>query len=100
MSFDHDPKAGPQVYGGRAVLHNMEMHNEFAVRAIYRRLSDQLAITLTEDATVVTPREYSVEYDLRVYVLTPSQLARMVQQKAEELSRGYPTMTFDVDSKV
>ena len=95
MSFNHDPKAGPQVYRVRAVLHNIDMHNEFAVRAIYRRVSDQLAISLAEEATVVTAGEYGVEYDLRVYVLTPNQLARMVQEKADQLRVNYPTVTFD-----
>lgn len=97
MSFDHDPKAGPQVFSVRYSLSNLGSFQEqqHAKNMARQRVEAMLAHNLVEVTTTKNEQAYITNYEIRVFVLTPDQLARLVQEKAEKLNRGYPDVQFD-----
>lgn len=93
MSFDHDEKAGPQVYGGILTINRVGLQDNTLLECeVRRKLANQLASNLSHDAIQKTEGQYSDEYRLHVYVLTPAQLERLVQQRAERLHPSMPSM--------
>lgn len=87
MSFDHDPDCKLNVYGGLIVENTKGMLNTSVPTSMMcDRLFAQLATNLAHDAITVTETPYTKEYRLSVYVLTPAQLEKYVQRRAESLS--------------
>lgn len=91
MSFDSDPDAKLNSYGGQIIenksgLVGTGLHRSMMVR----RLMEQLAANLADGAVVTTEDAYTVQHKLQVYVLTPTQLERYVQRRAERLHKTLP----------
>lgn len=61
--------------GADGLLHSM----------VFERLRDQVARVLTSDAVRKTEGIYSTDYEVRLYVLTPDQLEKYVQRRAERI---------------
>jgi len=91
MSFDHDVEANLNTYGGRIVENKVSLTGSGVPRSMMvKRLYEQLAVNLAYDAVTTTEDKYSVTHDLRVYVLTPEQLEKYVQRRAERLHPSMP----------
>lgn len=95
MSINFDSSAKLNLVGGRwSVSKNgyLQQGEEIADRMAFDRLRDQLASLLTKEAVRKTENTYSVDYEIRLYVLTPDQLEKYVQRRAMEY--GYrPVVT-------
>lgn len=91
MSFNNDPESKLNVYGGLLVENTKGMLGTGVPTSMIRqRLYKQLANQLTADAVTVTETEYTREHRLQVYVLTPAQLEKYVQRRAERLYKSSP----------
>lgn len=92
MSFDNDPDAKLNVYGGLIVENTRGMLNTGITESMMaKRLIEQLAVNLAHDAVTITETKYSKEHRLQVYVLTPAQLEKYVQRRAERLHQSTPS---------
>lgn len=91
MSFNHDPEAKLNVYGG-LIIENRRGRLDTSVphSMMTQRLYQQLAANLASDAVTVEESLYAKEYRLQVYVLTPAQLEKYVQRRAERLHPSMP----------
>ena len=91
MSFNHDQDSKLNIYGGLIVENTGGMLNTSMTTSMFRqRLIDQLAANLASDAVEVTETKYTKEHRLQVYVLTPAQLEKYVQRRAEMLHQTRP----------
>ena len=59
---------------------------ETARRKILDYISQQIAMQMYESRS-----DESVELSLKAYIVTPSQLSKMVQQRAEQMHKSMPT---------
>jgi hypothetical protein len=90
MSFDFDPDAKLNQIGARFTVNNLERDKQterMVDRMIFDRMCGQLASILSVEAMRRTEGVYSTDYEIRLYVLTPDQLEKYVQRRAERL--GY-----------
>jgi hypothetical protein len=93
MSFSHDTEAKLNIYGGVAMVNKSGLVDDKLIGSMVRsRLVEQFACTLAQDAIIKTDKGYSYEYHLQVYVLTPAQLEKYVQRRAERLRSQSPNM--------
>lgn len=90
MSIDFDSDAKLNTLSARyTVSHAAERQSaDRMVRSMaFQRIRDYLARELADSAIRVTEEKYSTDFEVRVYVLTPDQLEKYVQRRAERL--GY-----------
>ena len=93
MSFSYDIGAKLNTYGGIAMVNKSGLVDDNLLDSmVRRRLVEQFAATLAHDAIIKTDKVYSYEYRLQVYVLTPDQLEKYVQRRAERLRSQSPSM--------
>ena len=93
MSFDRDSDAELTIMSCAIRENNAGLLNtQIPLRMIQKRLVEQLAVQLTSDCTQITEEKYSTEYRLKVYVLTPDQLEKYVQRRAERLHSSIPNV--------
>lgn len=91
MSFNSDSDSNLNIMGcAFRENHGGLINSKVPFNMIRRRMAEQLATKLTEDCMQVTKEKYSTEYRLQVYVLTPDQLEKYVQRRAEQLSPYRP----------
>lgn len=91
MTFKHDPESELNIYGGLIVENTKGALNTNIPASMFRqRLFEQLANNLAHDAVTITETPYTKEHRLQVYVLTPAQLERYVQRRAERLYPSRP----------
>lgn len=89
--MDRDSKAAPLVSAGLEVSNQEFRHarGEACVTDyIHRNLTSQLAEIMTRDCVVKTRTDYTTRYEVRLYVLTPDQLHRLIERRADDLHRG------------
>ena len=92
MSFNYDPEARLNVYGGTLIENTRANLNTSITRSMIReKLIAQLATTLASEAVTVTETAYTKEHRLQVYVLTSAQLEKYVQRRAEILHPSRPS---------
>ena len=95
MSFNHE-EANLNVYGGILRVNKYGLQDDrWAESEIRRKLIGQLASKLACDAIQKTEDRYSTEFRLHVYVLTPTQLERLVQQRAERMYPNSPNWQWE-----
>ena len=93
MSFNHDPEAKLNRYGGLLVENKRGQTDTGAPHSMMRkRLLEQFANNLAHDAVTITETRYTKEYRLEVYVLTTAQLEKYVQHRAERLFPSMPSV--------
>lgn len=93
MTFEYDVEAKLNVYGGVAMVNKAGLVDDGLIESMTRRrLVEQLASTLVRDAIFKTDKGYSYEYRLQVYVLTPDQLEKYVQRRAERMHPSSPSV--------
>ncbi len=89
--FSYDPRAKPQMVTASLAVHNdirqIDHHSAFMAH-VHRNLADQIAGTLTKEAIKEEKGMYTTTYEVRLYVLTADQLARLVDDKARQLEQG------------
>ena len=73
---------------------------ELPAQLIEEKLTAQLSQMISRDCMQYTVGEYSTEHRLDVYVLTPDQLERLIQQRAERLLATHPGVYFDASQGV
>lgn len=96
MSFDSDPEAKLNTYGGRVIENKRSRVDTGVPRGMMRqRLIEQLASTLVDDAVTVTDTAYDRTHELRVYILTSSQLEKYVQHRVERLHPSIPSVRWE-----
>ena len=92
IDFDSDAKLN--ILGARwnvsRTMIEQERAPDFVRELAFSRLREQLASELSISAMQVTGNKYSVDYEIRLYVLTPDQLEKYVQRRAERLRYGNP----------
>lgn len=98
--FDPHPQARPVQLGVSFTTQNdiaQTDHRPHFIEHIRRELVNQIMDTIANDCVEVIPGVYTTEYRLKLWVLTPDQLGRLVQDKADQLSRGFP-FTYEEES--
>lgn len=91
--FNRDPRAEPsQLKVSFTTQNTVEQrdHHHFFVEQVRRELVNRLMETVSQDCIEIVEGLYTTEYRLNLWVLTPDQLGRLVQDKAEQLFRGSP----------
>lgn len=93
FGFDRNPKSRPQQirvsFTTQNTVEQMD-HRQYFIENVRRELVERLMSTLANDCIEVTEGLYTTEYRLNLWVLTADQLGRLVQDKADELTRGGP----------
>lgn len=89
--FDPHPEAKLQIYGGQIIEHKPgPLIAGGLIDSMFRqRLYEQLAGALT-DCVRIEEGVYMRKYHMQVYVLTPDQLEKYVQRRADRLYPGRP----------
>ena len=92
MTFDE--KDPPRMFFAK-VLENKhgKLGTGIPKEVIVRRLVDYIAHGVSEDAIEVTENEFSIEYRLSVYVLSPAQLERLIAFRAERMHPSIPSIS-------
>jgi hypothetical protein len=91
--IDFDDEAKLNQIGARFTVNNLErsqMTTDMVERMMFDRMRSQLAGLITREAVRVTEGAYHTEYETRLYVLTPGQLEKYVQRRAERIGYGRP----------
>lgn len=71
-------------------LVNLPVNEEFYMREMRIKLADQLAATILKELVTVTDEYHTRTYDLRVLVITPDDLERLISEEVVRRNTGYP----------
>lgn len=82
----------PKMFGCTATvpLVNLPVNEEFYMREMRIKLADQLAATILKELVTVTDEYHTRTYDLRVLVMTPDDLERLISEEVVRRKTGYP----------
>lgn len=98
-----DPDAKLNLVSATAIISRMELslcreRESVVLDAMRRRMASQLASLLTQESALErTDAQYGREYRARFYVVTPMQLEKYVQRRAERLGYASPVRFLEDD---